>query len=266
MSLINTGDAQIGVRQKGQGPLTFVFVHGWASDSSVWSPQFEDLARDFSCATVDLRGRGDAPHALPCDIQTAADDVAAVVGSLGLGPVIVVGHDIGGLIALVMNQRHPETVLGVVTGDSPIGILPDADEGFVALASAIRGLGTMADAVALVETVVPPTTAPEVAAQVRELIMGCPPDIAAGMLENRQLDGHWDALVKGADQKPFMALWAEHPMGDPTRLREMTVFLRQEPIAEAGHFFQLERPNITNALLRAFVDDVRRDPRVAVAE
>jgi len=41
------------------------------------------------------------------------------------------------------------------------------------------------------------------------------------------------------------------------------MYIRQEPIAGAGHFFQLERPAITNALLRAFLDDVQRDPRIA---
>ena len=40
------------------------------------------------------------------------------------------------------------------------------------------------------------------------------------------------------------------------------MFVRQEPIAESGHFFQLEQPALTAALLRAFLDDVERDPRV----
>jgi pimeloyl-ACP methyl ester carboxylesterase len=40
------------------------------------------------------------------------------------------------------------------------------------------------------------------------------------------------------------------------------MFIRQEPVADSGHFFQLEQPAITNALLRAFLDDVERDPRL----
>jgi hypothetical protein len=44
------------------------------------------------------------------------------------------------------------------------------------------------------------------------------------------------------------------------------MFVRQEPVVTpgAGHFLQLESPDVTNALLRAFLDDVARDPRVTV--
>jgi pimeloyl-ACP methyl ester carboxylesterase len=60
-----------------------------------------------------------------------------------------------------------------------------------------------------------------------------------------------------------MAIWSEKPLGDPAWLRDVTMFVRQEPVAGAGHFFQLEQPAITNALLRAFLDDIARDPRVS---
>jgi pimeloyl-ACP methyl ester carboxylesterase len=59
-----------------------------------------------------------------------------------------------------------------------------------------------------------------------------------------------------------MAIWASKPLGDPSHLRDITMFIRQEPVPGAGHFFQLEKPAITSALLRAFLDDVERDPRI----
>jgi pimeloyl-ACP methyl ester carboxylesterase len=69
-------------------------------------------------------------------------------------------------------------------------------------------------------------------------------------------------LVRAADQKPFMAIWAGKPLGDPAWLRDQTTFVRQEPIAGTGHFFQLEQPAVTSALLRAFLEEAERDPRV----
>jgi pimeloyl-ACP methyl ester carboxylesterase len=68
-------------------------------------------------------------------------------------------------------------------------------------------------------------------------------------------------LVRLADRKPFMAIWSGAPLGDPAWLRDSTMFVRQEPIPGAGHFFQLEQPAVTSALLRAFLDDIRHDPR-----
>lgn len=74
---------------------------------------------------------------------------------------------------------------------------------------------------------------------------------------------HAETLVKLADKKPFMIIWPERPAGDPSWLRDVTMFVRQEPVADVQATPQLEQPAITNALLRAFLDDVRHDPRIA---
>ena len=107
------------------------------------------------------------------------------------------------------------------------------------------------------------STPEEVAADVRAMMLTCDAEVAAGMLEegDRVADA-LPELIRLADAKPFMAFWAETPLGEPNLLRDLATFVRQEPIAGAGHFFQLERPEITNALLRAFEDDVLNDPRL----
>lgn len=73
---------------------------------------------------------------------------------------------------------------------------------------------------------------------------------------------HAETLVKLADKKPFMVIWPERPAGDPSWLRDVTMFVRQEPVAGAQATPQVEQPAITNALMRAFLDDVRHDPRL----
>ena len=104
----------------------------------------------------------------------------------------------------------------------------------------------------------------DVREHVEERMMACDPQVAAGQLtDNGYFSQNLGALLQAADQKPFMALWGNEPLGDPERLRQITFFLRQEPVTGAGHFLQLENPAMTNALLRAFVDDVRRDPRIS---
>ena len=45
-----------------------------------------------------------------------------------------------------------------------------------------------------------------------------------------------------------MAIGAARPLGDPAHLRDIAMFIRQEPVTGAGHFFQLEQPAVTNAL------------------
>jgi len=181
---------------------------------------------------------------------------------LDAGPAIVVGHSLGGLVALLLNDRHPEMVLGTVLGDSP---LMSAGRGaFEAMSREVLAAGTMEPARTTVESFFVEDTPHDIREHVRRVMLACPPEVGAGMLSNGGVFvERLDAMIKAADKKPLMAIWGSRPLGDPEHLRAITMFVRQEPIVGAGHFFQLEQPQLTNALLRAFVDDVRRDPRLA---
>ncbi len=247
---------------RGSGGPPFVFIHGWACDNTVWASQVEDLSRDHRCVSVNLRGRGGSSPTPPFDVITAADDVAGLVAALQLPPVLLVGHSLGGLIALLVNDRHADSVLGTVLGDSP---LTAAGEGRLgSLSDRVRDGGAMDSVASVVESFFVDETPDDVRDHVRKMMLACPPDIAAGMLdESAVFAGRLDDMIRAADQKPLMALWPARPLGDPEHLREITMFIRQEPVAGAGHFFELERPEVTNALLRAFLDDVERDPRIA---
>jgi pimeloyl-ACP methyl ester carboxylesterase len=137
-----------------------------------------------------------------------------------------------------------------------------ANGGFEGLRNRIRQDGRDA-LVPLVENFFVASTSEDVRTYVRDVMLSCPPDVAAGMLDNDEVfRTEMTTLLKAADAKPFMALWPSRPVGNPDKLRETLVFLRQEPIPDSGHFLQLEHPAVTTALLRAFIDDVERDPRV----
>lgn len=262
MAGMSVDGSAIHFRDEGGGRGTpFLFIHGWACDSSSWRSQVEDLERDHRCISVDLRGRGESTPLPPYDVFTAAADVASVIRSLKLPPVIVVGHSLGGIVALCLNRADPELVAGVVTGDSPLEL--DAPRRWPRTVSALREAGSMDPVQAFIEGFFIESTPDELAADVRAMMLTCDAEVAAGMLEegNRVADV-LPELIRLADAKPFMALWAEKPLGEPNLLRDLATFVRQEPIAGAGHFFQLERPEITNALLRAFEDDVLADPRI----
>ena len=262
MATVNSPSLAVTFHDEGSGAGTpFVFIHGWACDSSAWRLQVDDLKRDHRCISVNLRGCADAPAVPPYDVFTAAEDVASVIRRLGLPPAIVVGHSLGGIVALCLNQAHPELVAGVVTGDSPLE--KDGARRWAGTVAAVREAGSMDPVQGFIEGFFIESTPEEVAADVRAMMLTCDAEVAAGMLEegDRVADA-LPELIRLADAKPFMAFWAETPLGEPNLLRDLATFVRQEPIAGAGHFFQLERPEITNALLRAFEDDVLNDPRL----
>ncbi len=246
----------------GAGEPAFVFLHGWACDRRSVGPQVADLSR-HRCIAVDFRGRGDSPPTPPFDAPTAAEDVAALIRELNVGPVVLVGHSLGGLVALLVNFHHPGPCSRHRNG-RPRRSPPRPAAGFSTTVERLRESGSTDTLTALMDSFFVDETPAEVRSLVEDMMLKCPTDVAAGMLDNAGIfQSSMGELIAAADKKPFMAIWAATPRGNPERLREVTLFLRQEPMGEAGHFFQLEHPKVTTALLRAFLDDVERDPRVA---
>lgn len=268
MALVQVNGVQLAYDESGAGDPAFLFIHGGAADARAWAPQFADLARDHRCIALNLRGCGDSAAGGPYSVQQAADDAAEVLVALGAAPAVVVGHSLGGIVALRLNQLYPSLVLGLVLADSPIRA-----EG-LDLADFADVIRTAASVASLADRFVHDETPPDVGGVIRDMAASANAGAVADLLASASTGSdEMLALVKAADQKPFMTLWpvaeeetaedaAESRGGDPLWLRDVAMFVRQEPIAGAGHYLQLEHPAITSALLRAFVDDVRRDPRI----
>lgn len=107
------------------GDPSLVLVHGWMCDQGYWEPQVPALAERFGVVTLDLVGHGaSGSDRKAWTIPSLGGDVASVIAGLGLDRVIVVGHSMGGLVALDVARRLPGTVIGVIGVDT----LHDADE------------------------------------------------------------------------------------------------------------------------------------------
>lgn len=90
---------RIAVWRSGQGP-PLLLVHGATADhGTTWRFVTGELARRFTVYAMDRRGRGGSADAAEHDLAREAEDVAAVVTSIG-APVSVLGHSYGGLCAL----------------------------------------------------------------------------------------------------------------------------------------------------------------------
>lgn len=101
------------------GDLPVVLVHSLAGNSTQWSEQLEHLRRTRRAVALDLRGHGrsEPPKTGDYTIAGMAGDVIAVADTLGLKRFVLVGHSMGGGVALTFAGQHPERVAGLVLVD-----------------------------------------------------------------------------------------------------------------------------------------------------
>ncbi|MFE5623473.1 alpha/beta fold hydrolase [Streptomyces virginiae] len=90
-----------------------VLVHGTRFSAGQWSPQLAALRTDFPVTAVDLPGHG-TRAAQPWSLKAATEVVASAVDSLDRGPALVVGHSLGGYVALEFARLRPELLRGLV--------------------------------------------------------------------------------------------------------------------------------------------------------
>ena len=84
----------------GDGPPV-VLIHGVAVHGAGWQPQVAQLAARHRCLTLDNRGMGRSqPPGAPITVAQMADDVRALMDAQGIASAHIVGHSLGGLVAL----------------------------------------------------------------------------------------------------------------------------------------------------------------------
>lgn len=106
---------------------TLVFIHGWMLSQQYWRPLRDSLAVSlgaFNALTYDLRGFGQsaAIPEQPFDLTSYAEDMIAMLAHLNTTPVWLVGHSLGGSIALCAADLAPERVTGVICLNAGGGI------------------------------------------------------------------------------------------------------------------------------------------------
>ncbi|MFA6972048.1 MAG: alpha/beta hydrolase [Gallionella sp.] len=110
--IINGVDLYFECHGKGK-PL--MFIAGLASDSQSWQPIVEELSLNYLVIRPDNRGAGRTkPQNIETSIQHIADDCIALIEYLGLSSVTLIGHSMGGFVALDCAIRYPEQVANLI--------------------------------------------------------------------------------------------------------------------------------------------------------
>lgn len=252
MPFADLADVRLYYERAGSGDPQLLFVPGWCCDHTAFRPQFEQFARAHGVTALDLRGvgRSDAPDD-GYSIPELADDTAAFCAAVGVERPVVVGHSLGGMIAVDLGARYPSLPSALVLVDpGPIDPLPSTVEFFRGFAEQLEGPGGEEIRREYVHEM--GARDDELARWIVDLM--CVPSQAVAAAVIRGVS-EWNGRdLLGRCQLPVLLLRTEVGVdSDVLRLLEIKSDLEVGITVGAGHFHQLEVPEQVNAMIERFV-------------
>jgi pimeloyl-ACP methyl ester carboxylesterase len=248
----------------GQVVPPVLLLHGWTVSADLnFFAVYGELSARHRVVALDHRGhgRGMRPRT-PVSLEECADDAAALLGQLGVGPVVAVGFSMGGPIAMLLHHRHPDLVAGMVFCGSALEWSASARErvlwrGVSLLEVALRsGTGEGLVARVLREVI---DGSPELEALepwVRgEFHRGYPPDLAAAGRALSTYDGR--ALAPDVDVPCAVVVTTTDQLVRPEKQYELADATGAETLTLDGdHFAPFSRGPAFAKALHTAVDRV----------
>jgi pimeloyl-ACP methyl ester carboxylesterase len=271
-------------------PLTVVFVHGYCLAMGSWHYQRLGLADMthprlrmvfYDCRSHGRSGRAPTETAT---IDQLGDDLFAVLADLvPTGPVVLVGHSMGGMTIMALADRHPELferrVIGVALLSTSTGRLAEVTLGFPALTAKLRApvlplaLRVMRSRAGLIErsrkfgsdlawlltrrySFGSTDVSPALVEYVGQLIAGTSVEVVADFFPALNAHDKLGALTRLRDLETLIVVGDRDLLTPVEHSRRMADAL---PNAEllilqgAGHLAMMERPEMVTLRLRAFL-------------
>jgi 3-oxoadipate enol-lactonase len=120
LSGVDVGGVRLAYRVVGvPGAPPMVLLHGLGSDGSAWEEVAAAFGDSHRVYTPDLRGHGVSDWPGTYSFELMRDDVLGFLDALDLGRVTLVGHSMGGTVALLFAEEYPHRLERLVIEDSP---------------------------------------------------------------------------------------------------------------------------------------------------
>jgi pimeloyl-ACP methyl ester carboxylesterase len=235
--------------------VPLVLVHGYPLDHSIWQALVSLLENDFDLILPDLRGFGDSQVAgADFTIADCAADVAGLLDQLKIKHAAVVGHSMGGYVALAFARAYPNRLSGLgLVSSQPFADTPEKQAGRYQEAQAILAHGVREVAESMSAKL---SARPDLQAWLKQLILHQQPAGLAGALR---------AMAERPDSTPLLSgfelpLVVVHgtadaliPVERARSVKEAVPAASLTEIPQAGHMPMMENPQKTAEALKALL-------------
>ncbi len=245
----------------GSGP-TVVLLHGLFGAAQNFASAQRHLARQFRVIALDLRNHGASPHDPDMSYPAMANDVLDTLARLAALPAALIGHSMGGKVAMRAALARPDAVRRLIVADIAPVSYPPTFGGYAAAMAALPltpGLTRRAAEAALTPAVPDPRVRSFLAQNLR---LGAAPAWRIGLAEIAaalpRIEG-WEAPAGAIFHGPALFLAGarsdyirqEHRAG----IRALFPAARFVSLKELGHWLHADNPDGFVAVVEAFLQD-----------
>jgi 3-oxoadipate enol-lactonase len=151
MEKVNINSIQLAYERRGKrGSAPLVLLHGFPLDHHLWDEVVPLLEDAFDVILSDLRGFGDSTTVdSPYGMDDYASDIAGLLDRLGIQKAAIVGHSMGGYVALAFARLYPDRVSGLgLVSSQVLADPPERKEGRYKSAAEVsaNGIGSVVEA------------------------------------------------------------------------------------------------------------------------
>lgn len=276
----------------GQPPITIVFSHGYALTMDSWHYQTVALAGRYRLVLWDQRGHGRSSSGAPgsSTIDRVGADLEAVLEAVAPeGPLVLIGHSMGGMTVMALAERRPDLfeqrVVGIGLIGTSAGGLGEANLGLAGLGKIVlrmapgavrllarrpelvargRQLGSDLESVLVRRYSFASPVPPQLVAFAARMIASTRVEVISDFMPTFSSHDKREALA-ALDGTEVLVLVGDGDLLTPVRHSEEIV--QRLPAAEhvvirdAGHLVQLEHPELVNGYLEELLERAGRAVR-----
>jgi pimeloyl-ACP methyl ester carboxylesterase len=248
----------------GHGEPAIVLIHGWACDWNYWKAQIDPLKSKYTVVALNLAGHGASErNRSDWSIGNYGEDVATVVRQLQNRQVILVGHSMGGDVALEATRRIGDRVIGIIAVDSlkSIGLPPMPRREIERQLAPFQSnfIETTRNYVA--DKMFAKGADPALRQKIAYDMSLEPADVGIASMQ-ALLAMDFSTLLPDI-HVPVLAINSDLGPTDETRIRKQLPGFKADVLEHTGHFLMIETPERFNPVLLKDIETLVRQARGA---
>lgn len=236
-----------------------VLLHGFPLDARIFAAQLDALADNCRVITPDLPGFGQSMSDLPFTIASLADDVHALLRSVGALPCVLGGLSMGGYVAQAFVKKHPTDLRGLILIDTK----SEADnaegkEKRNKMIESVRASGSKAISDAMFPNMLSPENAkdPKIAQPLREMMEACPAKTIEHALVAMRDREDYTSMLPSIATPTLLIVGERDAISTKATMEAMHRGIPRSKLVVvpgAGHLTPVEAPDEVGRAIRDFV-------------